>query len=366
VEKLGLLRAQAILGGEGKAAVEALLAQDRALEAEAAAVGDVVRMVHYHRDLHRLLRNFVAFSDFYDVGTAAIFQAGTLFLDGRSCDLCVRVDDPGAHAALASLSRMYLAYCECRRAGGEHMKLVACFTQGDADYLMVGRNGVFFDRQGRDWDATIVKIVDNPISIRQAFFAPYKKGLKLIEEQVQRFAASKEKASDERVAAGIAKTADAANGKPPAPAPVDIGKMVGIIAALGVGVGALGTLFGGFVSGFMSLEPWWTKLFAIAGAVLLVSGPSMLIAWLKLRQRTLGPVLDANGWAINGRVKVNIPLGSALTARATLPAGASRTLEDPYEDRAARRRRRLAWLAVALLAAALVAARLAHRWPFGA
>jgi hypothetical protein len=76
-------------------------------------------------------------------------------------------------------------------------------------------------------------------------------------------------------------------------------------------------------------------------------------------------VLDANGWAINGRVRVNIPLGTALTARASLPAGASRSLEDPYEDRTARRRRRLIWLAVLLLAAALAAARYAHRWPFG-
>jgi hypothetical protein len=141
--------------------------------------------------------------------------------------------------------------------------------------------------------------------------------------------------------------------------------MVGIIAALGVGIGALGTLFGGFVAGFMKLEPWWTKLAALAGAVLVVSGPSMLIAWLKLRQRTLGPVLDANGWAINGRVRVNIPLGSALTARATLPPGATRSLEDPYEDRAARRRRRLAWICLATVAAALAAARWAHRWPFG-
>ena len=141
--------------------------------------------------------------------------------------------------------------------------------------------------------------------------------------------------------------------------------MVGIVAALGVGIGALGTLFGGFVSGFMNLEPWWTKLGAVAGMVLLISGPSMLIAWLKLRQRTLGPVLDANGWAINGRVKVNLPLGTALTARATLPAGASRSLEDPYEDRAARRRRRLMWLAAALVAMALAAARSTHRWPFG-
>ena len=366
VEKLGLRRAQAILGGEDKAALEALIAKDRALEAEAAAVGDVVRMVHYHRDLHRLLRNFVAFADFYDIRADAIFQAGTLFLDGRSCDLCIRVDEPAAHATLASLSRMYIAYCDCRRAGGEQMKIAACFTQGDADYLMAGRNGVFFDRKGRDWDATIVKIVDNPISIRQAFFAPYKKALRLIEEQAQRFAASKAKASDDHVAAGIAKASDAAtNGKPSPANPVDIGKMVGIIAALGVGIGALGTLVGGFISGFLGLEPWWTKLAAVAGVVLLVSGPSMAIAMLKLRQRTLGPVLDANGWAINGRVRVNMPLGTALTARASLPVGASRSLEDPYEDRTAHRRRRLIWLAVALLAAALAAARYTHRWPFG-
>ncbi|HZZ84719.1 MAG TPA: hypothetical protein VFE30_09290 [Anaeromyxobacteraceae bacterium] len=366
VEKLGLLRAQALLGGTGKAAVEALLDRDRALEAEAAAVGDVVRMVHYHRDLHRLLRNFVAFADFYDVHARAVFQAGTLFLDGRSCDLCVRVDDPVAHAGLASLSRMYIAYCECRRPGGEQMKVAACFTQGDSDYLMVGRNGVFFDRKGRDWDATIVKIVDNPISIQQAFFAPYKKALKLIEEQVHRFAASKAKAADDRVANGIGKAADAATGgKPPAPEPVDVGKMVGIVAALGVGIGAIGALFGGFVSGFMNLQPWWTKLVAIAGVVLVISGPSMLIAWLKLRQRTLGPVLDANGWAINGRVKVNIPLGTALTSRAALPAGAFRSLEDPYEDRKARRSRRLLWLAAAAVVLLLAAARLTHRWPFG-
>jgi hypothetical protein len=141
--------------------------------------------------------------------------------------------------------------------------------------------------------------------------------------------------------------------------------MVGVIAALGVGIGALGTLLGGFVAGFMKLEPWWAKVAALAGAVLLVSGPSMLVAWLKLRQRTLGPILDANGWAVNGRVRVNIPLGTALTARATLPAGSTRSLEDPYEDRRARRRRRVAWIALALGAALLAAARLLHRWPFG-
>jgi hypothetical protein len=366
VEALGLLRARAILGGGTRAALEALLAEDLTHTAEANAVEEVVRMVHYHRDLFRLLRNFVAFVDFYDARARAVFQAGTLYLDGRSCDLCIRVDDPGAHAGVAALSRMYLAYCSCRRPG-ETMNVAACFTQGDSDYLTVGRNGIFYDRKGRDWDATIVKIVENPISIRQAFFAPYKKFVRLLEDQVAKFAASKAAASDARIAGAASDvTAAATAGKAPARAePVDVGKMVGIIAALGVGVGALGTLFGGFVSGFMDLQPWWAKLVALAGVVLLISGPSMFMAWLKLRQRTLGPVLDATGWAVNGRVTVNIPLGTALTARATLPAGASRSLEDPYEDHAARRRRRLVWLVGALAVALLAAARVAHRWPFG-
>jgi len=141
--------------------------------------------------------------------------------------------------------------------------------------------------------------------------------------------------------------------------------MVGIIAALGVGVGALGALFGGFVSGFLGLQPWWAKLVAVAGMVMAISGPAMLIAWLKLRQRTLGPVLDANGWAVNGRVRINLPLGTALTDLAVLPPGASRSLEDPFEDQEARRRRRLLWLALAVAAGALAWARSQGKWPFG-
>jgi hypothetical protein len=368
VEPLGLLRARALLAGGQRAALEALLAEDRALAPEAEAVRDVVRLVHYHRDLALLLRNFVAFADFYDPRVPAVFQVGTLFLDGRSCELCIRVDDPAAHATVAALSRMYIAYCACRRPGGETQQIAACFTQGDSDYLTVGRNGIFVDRRGRDWDATIVKIVDNPISIRQAFFAPYKKFARLLEEQAARFAAAKASAADERLAGAAATattTATGAKPPPPRPEPVDVGKMVGIIAALGVGVGALGTLLGGFVSGFTGLQPWWAKLVAIGGVFAVISGPSVFLAWLKLRQRTLGPLLDASGWAVNGRVRVNFVLGTALTARAALPAGAQRSLEDPFEDRDARRRRRIAWLLVALAAALLGAARVTGRWPFG-
>ena len=58
---------------------------------------------------------------------------------------------------------------------------------------------------------------------------------------------------------------------------------------------------------------------AILAVLLLISGPSMILAWLKLRQRNLGPILDANGWAVNARAKINIPFGASLTGMAKLP-----------------------------------------------
>jgi hypothetical protein len=364
VEKLGIARVRALLAGGARAATEALLAKDLAVDAESNAVDDAARLFLYHRDLHALLRNFVSFADLYDPVRPAIFQAGTLLVDARSCELCIRVEDPAAHAALEAQSRLFLAYCDLRRPG-ETMKVAACVTQGDADFLAVGRNGIFYDRKGRDWDATIVRIVDNPISLRQAFWSPYKKFMRMIEDQVAKFAAAREKESDARLATAATGVTGAATGAPPPKAePVDVGKMVGIIAALGVGVGALGTLLGGFVSGFVGLQPWWAKLVAVAGAAMAISGPSMIIAWLKLRQRNLGPVLDANGWAVNGRVKVNVPLGMALTGRAVLPRGAHRSLADPYADEAAVRRRRLLWLLVAVAAIALAVARRQGWWPF--
>ena len=55
------------------------------------------------------------------------------------------------------------------------MQIAALISNGETDNLLVGRNGIFFDRNNEDWDATIVKIIDNPVSIKQAFWAPYKK-----------------------------------------------------------------------------------------------------------------------------------------------------------------------------------------------
>jgi DNA uptake protein ComE-like DNA-binding protein len=306
----------------------------------AGAMGDGVlaleRLARYCRDLLKLANNFVAFKDFYTHQGPAMFQIGTLYLDGRACELVVAVNDAGKHAALASLSRLCLVYCDCVR-GGEKQTIAAAFTAGDSDQLMVGRNGVFYDRQGRDWDATIAKIVDHPISLRQAFWSPYKKLARLVAEQLQKFAATKAGAVETKLAqtaAGVDKLA-----APPAPAktpptPFDVGKFAGIFAAIGLAVGALGTAVASMLTGLLGLK-WWQLPLALAGLLLVVSGPAVVVAWFKLRARNLGPLLDANGWAVNARARINIPFGTSLTQLAALPANAERSLADPYAEKQA-------------------------------
>ncbi|MBK6636570.1 MAG: hypothetical protein IPG34_02165 [Rhodocyclaceae bacterium] len=299
---------------------------------------DLGRLACYVRDLLALANNFVAFRDFYMRDGKAMFQMGTLYLDGRSAELCVAVSDAAKHGALASLSRMCLVYCECTRPG-EKQTIAAAFTAGDSDQLIVGRNGIFYDRQGRDWDATISKIIDHPISLRQAFWSPYKRLGRLVSEQLQKMAASKAAGVDGKLAGAagdVGKVATPAAAAVPAPkappTPFDVGKFAGIFAAIGLAIGAIGTAAASMVTGMLGLH-WWQMPLVLLGLMLLISGPSMIMAWFKLRSRNLGPLLDANGWAVNARARINIPFGTSLTQMAVLPAGAERALIDPYAEK---------------------------------
>ena len=315
-----------------RGAVMALIDEDKAAEPHNARVRDLEKLLRLKRDLLLLLENFVSFKAFYR-RQGAIFQAGTLYLDSRSCDLTLRVDDVKQHATLAGMAKTCLAYCECRR-GSEKMNIVAAFTAGDIDFLFTGRNGVFYDRQGRDWDATITRLIENPTSVAQAFFSPYKKFVRMIEEQVARRAAASEAGA--QGALGALATSISTADKRPAPgaAPARLPGSridVGTVAAIGVAMGSISAVLVALFGKFIDLGQWIP--IAIAGMVLAISGPSMLIAWLKLRQRSLGPILDASGWAINGRMKVNVRLGASLSKTALIPRRATRLLRDPYAER---------------------------------
>jgi len=325
-------RLRELSAGNFRQAITDLIASDAALVGESSQIDAVEKMCLFRRDLVKLLRNFVNFAEFYKE-RRGIFQIGTLFIDGRSCDFCLPVNDPVKQAMLGILAKSYLVYCDCTRPSGAKRSIVAALTGGDTDNVMVGRNGVFYDRQGQDWDATVTKIVENPISIRQAFWSPYKNFLRMVEAQVAKRAAAADQEAKSKVessatsAANVDKTAADAAGKKPEAKKID----VGTVAAIGVAVAGVGAFLSTILGLFFGLGIWIPV--GILGILLMISGPSMLIAWLKLRQRNIGPLLDANGWAVNAMAKINIPFGEALTQMACFPQGSNHLLGDPFAEK---------------------------------
>lgn len=293
------------------------------------------------RDFCTLLRNFVSFQDFYSkrekalLGRGAdndapwaIFQAGTLVIDQRACNLCLRVEDMAKHNTQAPESGMFLIYCQCtHHASGQKMQIVAAMTIGDIRNLKVGKNALFYDRQGRDWEAEVIKIIDNPISIGQAFWSPYRKLGEWVSGLITKSAAEKEKKSFADMTAKL-QTPPAAGQSAPAQ-PFDIARFAGIFAAIGMAIGALGTFLTSLLSevGAIADKGWWAIPTLIICILLAISGPSMLLAWMKLRKRNLAPLLNANGWAINADAIISVLFGNTLTEQAQFPV---LKLADPH------------------------------------
>ncbi len=334
VEALGLECVNAILKEDKKAALLELLEKDKAEEANALSIEEVDKVLRLNKHFYRFLNNYVVLADFYDPERKAIFQAGRLYIDQRSTDLCVKVAGPAPE--ISSLSGMYILYCACTSEKlGKSFNIAAVLTDGDVDGLREGKNAVFYDRDGNDYTAKVVAIVDNPISIRQAFWTPYRKLARMINDRIDKKAAEK----NEKSMSGLTTAADTATeGKAPA-VPFDIGKFAGIFAAIGMAVGLVGAALAGVVSALKGIT-FWQILLILGVLMLLISGPSMFIAWRKIRRRDLGPVLNANGWAINAAALVRAKFGKTLTSLAQFP---KLTAVDPEARKKANVRKFWGW-----------------------
>lgn len=347
VEGLGYDAAKALLDNNRKADLLEIVAQDKALESTANSIDTINKFMHLYRDFFTVLKNFVTFSDFYSRDKKAVFQAGTLYIDQRSCDLCIKVTDMGKQTAGAGLSNMYIVYCDCTcKSKPAKMTIGAVITDGDIGNIRVGKNAIFYDRDGLDWDATVTSIIDNPISVRQAFWSPYRKLGEFIEKTINKNAEAK----DAEVMGNLTAKVEG-GGATAAKQPFDMTKYVSMFAMVGVAVGAVGGALALLVDSVKGLH-WWQWIAIIAGVMLVISGPAMIKAWLKLRKRNLSPLLNANGWAVNAKVLVNVRFGETLTHIAKYPIVKTK---DPFaKKKMPVWKKILLWLGIIIVVAGIV------------
>ena len=302
------------------ASAAATEANNAALTAAKGVYQPLRKLLLLSRDFVLLLRNYVTLEDFYNKDTKAIFQAGTLVIDQRACQLCIRANDMAKQEAQAPASGMFLVYCDCTsKKLSKTMKIVAAMTMGEVKNVTVGKNALFYDRQGNDWEATVYKIIDNPISIRQAFWSPYRRMAQWVEDMINKRAAEK----DSKAFSDMTSKAEEAANQPAGAAAekkqaFDIAKFAGIFAAIGMALGMIGSALVAVAGGFRTLT-WWQDILVVVAILLIISGPAMILAAIKLRRRNLAPILNANGWAVNADSRVSIPFGATLTEQVSFP-----------------------------------------------
>jgi len=261
------------------------------------------------RGLVPFIRNFVNQADLYDLSRQTVYQTGALYVAGRMCNLCFHVEAEAAHAALAEKSKCCLLYAKLMRKDAPGARTIcAVVTAGATVPLFAGRNGVFYDRDGSEWDATITKVVEGPTSLREAFWAPWRKLGDAVAAQVKKFVAGRQEAAT----AGLSKTVENAGAAKPADNGANAAALASSVAALGVGVGMMGAALAGLI-GLVAGLPAWKTACAVLAVLLAVSLPSVVLTWFKLRARDLGVILNAGGWAVNRPLRFSMKLARRFT-----------------------------------------------------
>jgi len=292
--------------------------------AEAAVAMDNIRLAEklilYQARLIDFANNFVSFPRLYDPASQAMFEMGSLVMDGRRFNFAVRVDNRAEHAKVAGSSNMYVLYVEVSRGDGGKFEVAVPVTAGGAGNLCAGKRGVFYDVTGAEHDARVVQIIENPISLREAMVAPFKRIGRLVTGKLESITSEAEKKLDASATAAMRSSAAPAE----APKQGMSASTGGLLMGAGVAVAALGSALA-YIMQSLSRTPWWAILIGLGGAVLLVLVPTCVAAFFKLRKRDLSAVLEGSGWAVNARMRLTRRQGRRFTQRPSYPSGAKGT-----------------------------------------
>ncbi len=355
IESLGVDKLSAYLNSPHDPAIRELIIEDKAVADEIQQLQNLEKLLLYHQSLFEFVNNYVSFPHLFDPETTAIFEKGKLVLGGREFSFSIRVENRAAHSALAKNSGVYLLYLQVTGSRPEDaLEIAVPVTRGSAKDFYVGKRGVFFTHTGRELDAQIVQVVENPISLLESIKEPFRRVSAMISGRVAQISAAIQKESEKTITAtpgdqqiiqkelqetqqsvtqpGTGSTAAA----PPPPATGqssrpenhrNSGTVRDLMIGTGLLVAGLGTALKFVVDAAKQLtQPRTLQVLGIMIGVFLTIAilASLISALRKLRQRDLGVLLQASGWAINGRMRLIRPMARLFCRKARIPRGAKK------------------------------------------
>jgi len=316
-ESLGVEKINAYLSSEYAATVRGLMANSAETAFDLDNIRLTEKLVLFQAHVLNLANNFVSFPHLYDPNRRAMFEVGTLIIDGRRFCLAVGVDDRKAHAQIARTSSMFVLYVEVTPGptDSEKYEVAVPVTAGNRGNLCLYKRGLFVDVDGNQYDARVVEIIENPISLQEAFVAPFIRLGRLLTGKIESLTTRAEKKLDADTTRAVSQiTADDAQvstSKQSAPT----GSM---LMGAGVAVAALGSALA-YITKTLADTSWLAIAIGLLAAVLVVLLPTSIVAVLKLRKRDLSAILEGSGWGINARMRLTGKMARFFSRRPPWP-----------------------------------------------
>ncbi|MDP8216132.1 MAG: hypothetical protein P9L98_02275 [Candidatus Kaelpia imicola] len=289
-----------------------MIAKDLAAADDLNQIHNLEKLILYQRWLMELANNFVSFKNLYSPQNRSLLEMGRLVIDGREMTFTMKVQDRSIHKKIAGNSYIYLLYLEItgRQEKDIRFEIVAAVTSGNTGRLRIGKRGIFFTIDGIEWDAEIVDIVENPISLWESVRAPFKQITDLVKKQIDKFSKSRQDKLETAISS-----------------PSGSGIARDLLLGGGIAIAALGSSFAYITKAFSQVKLVHI-LGMLVGLAIVVILPGMIIGFTKIGKRDMSVLLEASGWAVNVQIRLNAALGRLFTHTPRLPKSAYRERRD--------------------------------------
>ena len=334
------------------ASLNKLIENDVAVSADLANCKEVRKLILFQQYMLDFLNNFVCLHNLFNPDLPSMIQVGKLVMDGRMFTLCTLVPNYAEHKKIVMQSDICVMYLDVtRKAGAEQksMKIAVAVTSGHVRNIFVGKCGVFFTDDGAVWDAKIFDFVRQPVSIPEAIKEPFYKFAEFIQNQVDKLFATRSKQYETNVSSSIQAHAQPATpGKPAPPPPPAAPAAPGVSGPMmllsgGIGIAALGSAFAFMASSLQGIS-FSTVMAVLLGIMLIFGGPIILISLIKLFNRNLSRFFEANGNAINMKMRLSLKMGRFFTFIPRIPFSMLVMPEFFYNSMAEKQRGMNIWL----------------------
>ncbi len=293
---------------ERHAAMTGILEEAAVLETKDLAVAQILKEAEaveqallYLQWLIPVANNFISFPDLYKPRKPTLFERGKVVIDGRWFNMTFPVDNLGTHSAMAAHSGLFLIYVEVDTKPVQ--TLCAPVTIGDKGNLVAGKRGIFFAPDGQTYNAKIVKVIENPVCLREAVLAPFAKFGKMAEDKVAAMSTSSEGVITGKMSGLINDPKKAAADATAQPA-TQKGDKSGMLMGLGIAFAALSSALA-FICKTLADMSALSLLISLVCVLAVLLTPIVLLAVIRLNRQDLSSLLEGNGWAINARLRLS-------------------------------------------------------------